>query len=318
MLRFTIPEHINDFKKQCEFLYEQLDGFFRSDVLRELFSVLETDEETIEDRYGARKKADGRVVEVQELGGIESLEPVRERLYGIFRELGFTDINKPASGRWDRVVILGGAQNAIYTRVKGALNFINPSVRSIDGISCYRPISPIERGKSGFKAASDTEFGVMSEVFCSELPVVLTGYTDRFTGDRNINSISNIRLFQTGTVSGSQEYRIYVAPSSEPGIRRADTGDSVWFYLDEDGAAPDDRLLFITRNIYCNRQFLQMFYYMMKRHHINSFDVVGCLSDDELERKDDYEILKYIQEVIALLSWGRKVMELIVPGDRHR
>ena len=57
---------------------------------------------------------------------------------------------------------------------------------------------------------------------------------------------------------------------------------------------------------------------MMKRHHINSFDIVGCLSDDELERQDDYEILKYIQEVIALLSWGRKVMELIVPGDRHR
>ncbi|MBR0119489.1 MAG: hypothetical protein IJM01_05115 [Eubacterium sp.] len=57
---------------------------------------------------------------------------------------------------------------------------------------------------------------------------------------------------------------------------------------------------------------------MMKRHHINSFDIVGCLSDDELESQDDYEILKYIQEVIALLSWGRKVMELIVPGDRHR
>ena len=377
MLRFHITPEINDHQKQCDHMKKQLADLFRSDALREMFSVLETDESSIEDRYGVRRISDGRVVEVPELGASmtasgstpakmgsdesmsrtpvrpaglqESLEQHRERLYDIFRELGFIDINKPALDRWDRVVILGGAQNDIYSRVKGAIRYITPAVKSVDGVACYRPISPMERSRSSFEAKSDTEFGVMSEVFCSELPVEFMGYTDRFTSDRNLNRVSNIRCFQTRDVTDGvssagqglgqtaigasagqdlgrtatdssvsqslgrvavdtpQAYRIYAAPSSEPDIRRADTGDSVWFYLDDGGVSPDDKLLFITRNRYCNRQLLQIFSYMMKRDHINCFDIVGCLSDDELERRDDYNILKYIQEVIALLSWGRKL-----------
>ncbi|MBR6230226.1 MAG: hypothetical protein IKQ97_10855 [Eubacterium sp.] len=303
MLRFSLPEDIKDFEKQCKCLREQVEGFFRSDALRELFSVLETDEETIEARYDVRKRPDGRVVEIPELERMESLEPVRKKLYDVFRELGFIDINKPALSDWNRVVILGGVQNSIYTRVKGAIRFINPSVISVDGIACYRPISPLEKKRSPFKAVSETEFGVMNEVFHAELPVTFSGYTDRFTGDRNLNSVSNVRILHAA--DEPREYRIYAAPSSEPAIRRADTGDSVWFYLDNDGVNPDDHLLFITRNHNCNRQFLHILYYMIKRNHITSFDVIGCLSDEELEKQDKYEIIIYIQEVIALLSWAR-------------
>ena len=305
MFRFSFSQEITDPQKQCEIIRTQIDKLLNSEALCRLFDLLKTDASTIEKMYGARKMPDGRVIEITEVESLETLEPHRYRLYELFSELEFININKPQSINHDRVVVLGGTQNAVYIRAKAATEFINSSVKSVDGISCYRPINPIERQKTNFEATSDTEFGVMSEVFCSALPIRITSHSDRFKSDRNLNNVSNVRTFECDP--SQLECRIYAAPSSEPDIRRADTGDSVLFYLDE-GVAPDDRLLFITRNIYCNRQFLQIFHYMLKRDHINSFDVVGCLPDDNLENADDYEITKYIQELIALLSWANKTI----------
>ena len=46
---------------------------------------------------------------------------------------------------------------------------------------------------------------------------------------------------------------------------RADTADSLGFYVENAGVLPGESLLAVTSNRYCNRQFLQLAHYMVQR-----------------------------------------------------
>lgn len=297
MIRFQMPDREMDFMARAAFIEEQLKEFLGSEPLREIFSLLDADLETIGIKYNGRKKGGG-MVETQELYPSEALEGKRERLYPLFRELGFFDINAPIHSENSHVIVLGGALTACLDRTECADKWIGKGTRFMDGLACYRPINPVERKRPGFDA--ETEFGAMTKSFLDVFKLREAHCFDDFTGDRNLNSISCIREYHRD--GETLKYRIFAAPSSEPEARRADTGDTLRFYLRNNSIGKDDTLLFITNNRYCNRQFLQLSYCMLMEKCSPGIDIIGCSDDDRVMTAEKYDPFQYLQDLIAIID----------------
>lgn len=282
-------------------LKEQMEEFLQSDALAEIFDLLNTDRTRIEKDYNGRTREDGRVLETQVLESPENLDPLRKKLYPLLVELGFMHINQPLSEKHSRILVLAGAFSACFTKTISAARWKDSSTLSVDGLSCYRPINPKERATSPFMSSNDTEFGVLSDAFSEVFGLSENGFQDDFAGDRNLNRISCIRDFSVRP--GSCLYRVYAAPSSEPELRRADTADTLRFYMENAGVSPGESLLAVTANLYCNRQFLQLAHYVIKNDLAVDLDVAGCIPDDRVVTAKDYDPFQYLQDLIGILDW---------------
>lgn len=307
MFRFTMPDPGLSLSEQVEAICLQLDRFSDSDALRELLRLINADRDTIREMYNGRISSNGRILETQVLGPSDILEPLRHELYPLLRELGFFDINKAASSAFTRIVVLGGSLNACCLRTEYAASFVSECTVSVDALSCYRPINPAERRSSAFVSAAETEFGVLSGSFADVFG--LENYEDEFISDRNLNSISCIRRFSR--TSKGAAYGIYAAPSGDPELRRADTGDTLRFYLDNSDVTSDDSLLFLTSNRYCNRQFIQLAYQMIRSRRAVHFDIIGTTPDCDIVTADTYDPFQYIQDVIGILDWIERFRSLL-------
>ena len=156
---------------------------------------------------------------------------------------------------------------------------------------------------------------------------------DAFHGDRNLNSISCVRVFSgrnpperhdLPTAAGSvgarpngRQYRVFAAPSSQPELRRADTGDSFLFYLQQTELCPSDSLLLLTNNRYCNRQFLQLAFLMMKQACPIRFDIIGCTPDDRVISRERYDPFQFLQDLIGVLDWIERFDPLSRSGRKY-
>lgn len=192
---------------------------------------------------------------------------------------------------------------------------IQPGERETD-LSCSQIIQSVEREADftcpqivhSFGREADlsclinceTEMGAMTESFVSVFSLPHR-WKDDFQGDRNLNNISCIRAF-SDTPYGRQ-YRVFAAPSTNPKLRRADTGDSVSYYLQKAGIGPSDYILFLTNNRYCNRQFLQLAYLMMEQEQSIRFDIIGCTPDERVISCERYDPYQFFQDLIGVLDW---------------
>ena len=241
-------------------------------------------------------------METQDMDPMPRLEDKRSRLYSLFRELGAIDINKPLGQDHSRILIYGGAIGTCFDRTGYGSKFLTPDTISVDALTCYRPINPVERKKSGSRSMADTEFGALTEAFEQVYGIDSSDWQDRFHGDRNLNSISCIRE--------KDRYRLFAAPSSEPELRRADTGDCLCYYLEQTSPDEKDSLLAITSNRYCNRQFVQTAYQLISRGCRSDFDVIGCHDDEHIHGVEDYDPLQYIQDLIGTIDWIHRFRKL--------
>ena len=71
-----------------------------------------------------------------------------------------------------------------------------------------------------------------------------------------------------------------------------------------------ESLLAVTSNRYCNRQFIQTAYQLIKNGCDADFDIIGCHPDDEIETESEYDPLQYIQDLIGVIDWAGKFREL--------
>jgi hypothetical protein len=301
MIRFTMPDPMTDRDDLILNLSEQFDVFMKSDALQGILDLLGCKASDLEDRFFTRKLPNGKVIEEQVVKPLDSLEAVRYELYPYMQELGMIDISEPLSKNYNRIVVLAGTINACYLRALYSVSRLHENVISVDATACYRPINPIERNKSEFTSNSDTEFGVMSDALAEVFGLDKSKYVEEFDSDRNLNSISCIRTF-TDTV-GNCTFRALAAPSTEPHIRRADSYDCLDFYLKTKNISPSDRILFISTNSYCNRQFVQLADKMISPDKLISFDIIGRLAGPDIATPDDYNPTHYINEVIGTIDW---------------
>ncbi len=300
MFRFIMPDPELPRTEQLRLLRTQFDAFLSSDALRDLLSLLEVDRAGLSHVYNGRRLSDGRILETQELEPVNTLNRHRERIYPLLEELGFLTINKPLDQVYSRLIVLGGSLEACYTRTKAAEEWMTPSVLSVDGLACFRPIHPKERSFKPELSACETEFGAMTESFASVFSLP-HAWEDDFHGDRNLNSISCVRILSD--MRNGRKYRVFAAPSTQPELRRADTGDSVLFYLRQTEPCDSDPLLFLTNNRYCNRQFLQLAWLMMRQENPIRFDVIGCTPDERVISRERYDPFQFLQDLIGVLDW---------------
>lgn len=282
-------------------LNRQFDAFMRSDALKSICSLLGCGPGSLGASFSTRRTADGRVIEEQAMKSRSDLEGLRHELYPLFRELGALDINEPLSGGCSRVIVLGGSLNACNIRARRATSFVDGNTLSVDGIACYRPVSPAERSSSMFTSSCETEFGVMAEAMVAAFGLDPLEYEDNFEGDRNLNSVSCVRIFRDAP-RGCM-YRVFAAPSTEPQSRRADTFDSLDYYLKKQPLSAADRLLFITGNRYCNRQFIQLASKMLSSGSPAGFDIIGCMSSREIPSSDQYDPTFFVNDLVATIDW---------------
>lgn len=301
MIRFTMPEGAMPQEDRKALLKEQLDGFLRADALRELLSVIGADQSSLPQMYGKRRKPSGGVMETQDMQRMPELEKHRDTLYPLFRELGFIDINTPRRRDHTRLLIYGGALGTCFDRTRCSARLLTERTVSVDALTCYRPINPVERTRSGTSSMADTEFGALTEAFRTVYGLDPSAWEDTFIGDRNLNSIACRRTY--GYDTGNRAYRLFAAPSSQPQLRRADTGDCLSYYLRQDFPDETDSLLAITSNRYCNRQFIQTAYQLIHSGCRADFDIIGCLPDNCVSTADNYDPLQYLQDLIGILDW---------------
>lgn len=304
MIRFRMPDPGLERPARIKELKEQMDAFIQSDALAALLDALDTDIDGIAHKYNARAKKDGRVLEVQEITSIPELSSKKDELYPLFDELGFFGINRPVSADHTRILILSASLKSTFLRTQSSAKWITPTVVSVDALACFRPINPVERLNTEFTTNSDTEFGCASESLSRIYKIPSDGWVDDFSGDRNLNNISCIR--KCSAPEAVPLIRVFAAPSSQPSIRRADTGDTLDFYMKNSGIREGESFLAITNNRYCNRQFLQLAYQIIKEDRHVGLDVIGNCADEELGVLKDYDPSQYIQDVIAMLDWIKR------------
>ncbi len=299
MFRFTMPDPSLPLPAILESLRGQFDEFLRSEALQALFALLHTDAGRLGRDYNGRAAANGAVRETMELSPSEALEKHRAELYPLFASLGFLDINRPIRGEHSHILILGGSLDACYDRTCCAARFADPETHCIDGLACYRPIHPGERAAASFPSECETEFGAMADSISAVFGQDWTDASEIFAGDRNLNRVSCIRSRK----SGRRTYRVFAAPSTQPDLRRADTGDSLLFYLDHTPLTPGDSLLAVTNNRYCNRQFLQLAYQLLRTGRPVRLDIIGCIPDERITPPERYDPFQYLQDLIGILDW---------------
>ena len=301
MIRFTMPDPALDRSARIKDLTAQFDAFLASEAMRKLLELMDTDIEGLSCKYDARRKHDGGVRETQELSPCYSLEEKRKALYPCFKELGFFDIDRPKSPSYSRLLIMGASLHSTYLKTACSAAWITPQVLSVDGLACFRPLNPVERSASVFQTSSDTEFGAASDAIVSVFDLDRDKWQDRFTGDRNLNRISCIRTYPEE--KDGCTFRVFAAPSTAPSERRADTGDTLRFYLEHGGIRAGETLLAITGNRYCNRQFVQLAYQILHTDSPVGLDVVGNYRGKEITTEEEYDPVQYLQIVIALADW---------------
>lgn len=300
MIRFFMPDGAVTKSEKKRQLEEQFNAFVESEALQKLLSILDTDLEELPRVYGKRQKVSGGVMETQDMKAMPELEKHRYELYPLLQELGFIDINTPRKANHSRLMILGGALGACFDRTRYAARFLTPEIRYVDALTCYRPINPVERAKAGSTSMMDTEFGILTEAMSEVYGLDGSGWNDDFSGDRNLNSISCCRRFEG---EAACDFRLFAAPSSQPQLKRADTGDCLCHYLEQ--AAPDetDSILAVTSNRYCNRQFLQIAWELIKSGCRADFDIIGCRTGASIDGVESYDPLQYLQDLISILDW---------------
>ena len=303
-----MPRAGTPLEEKKRMLKDQFDGFLRSDALGELLSLLETDIERLPEDYSGRKKVSGGIMETQDMRAMPELEPLRHKLYPLFDEMGAFRINSPVKDSNTSILIYGGALGACFDRTGYGAQFVTAKTTSVDALTCYRPINPVERKKSGSASMADTEFGALTEAFEKVFGLSSSGWDDSFHGDRNLNSISCCRMHEQDSTTTA--YRIYAAPSSDPEIRRADTGDCLSFYLKNTHPGEEESLLTITNNRYCNRQFIQTAYELIVGGCDADFDIVGCHPDEKIIGVEKYDPMQYLQDLIGVLDWIEKFRRL--------
>ena len=301
MIRFRMPSPELDRAARIKELKEQTDAFIRSDALNALLDALDTDIDNISHQYNARAQKGGKVLETQEIASIPELNSRKDELYPLFEELGFFGINNPVSSDYSRILILSASLKTTYLKTVSSANWVTSKVISVDALACFRPINPVERVNTGCTIDSDTEFGCASDSLSEVYSIPSDKWADDFSGDRNLNSISCVR--KSREEGDGPVIRVFAAPSSEPSIRRADTGDTLRFYLENGGIQDGEILLAVTSNRYCNRQFLQLAYQIIKEDRRVGLDIIGNYRDDELGMLKDYDPYQYIQDVIAIIDW---------------
>jgi hypothetical protein len=171
-------------------------------------------------------------------------------------ELGLVGTLPPPSDSYDQVLILGGLVRACLARPLHAASLLESGgirARSLAALGGYRPLRGDElelAARSGHSHLTD-EFDAMNAGVRAAFDV---GEPISDRGERSDEVGASWRVVEYAGPHGTP-LRVVGAPSSEPGVRRANTPDTyAWFARELAKLRGGERLLVVTSDIYVRFQ----------------------------------------------------------------
>jgi hypothetical protein len=236
-----------------------------------------------------------------------------EQIFASAEALGLRGANAPVRSHYREVVILGGLVRACLTRPRHAANLLADGSVAVDGVVAIGGFRPL-RGNEVELAARFISEEVADEFEAMDAGVraafALEGRLDERRQDSDeVGGSWAVREYRT---SGELPVRVVAAPSSMPGVRRANTPDTYeWLARESGWVEPGDSLLLVTTDIYRPFQRADALRLLTLPHHID-IDLVGIppgfgFGDDRLVRP--FEPHHYLQEIRSTIRSMRMLYE---------
>ncbi len=218
--------------------------------------------------------------------------------------LGLIGTSRPPYDRYDHMLILGGLVRACFARPLHAARLLAEKdartneplkVGRVTALGGHRPlggdeldlVARIEEGElSDELEAMDS--GVR-RAFCLGEPSEVRGVPSTVVGES-----WTVHEYRTGAVPVS----VIAAPSTEPGVRRANTADTYeWFASEYAQLRPGERVLVVTSDIYAPYQHADALRMLAVKHEVE-VDVVGIQPGDlDARLMQTFEPHNYLQEI---------------------
>jgi hypothetical protein len=235
------------------------------------------------------------------------------------RELGLRDGGAPSRDRYDMVVVLGGLVRACIARPRHAARLMSSGTVDADRIVAlggFRELKGDERALVAdlLDASVKDEFHAMSAgmeaAFGLTGPVATRGHDAESLG-------ASWRVDDYESPSGRPTH-VVAAPSSEPGVRRANTPDTYGWLATESGwLTAGSAVLLVTTDIYVPYQHADAIRMLTVPHHV-TVDVVGVRPGDVDPRlAQQFTARQYLQEVRSTIL-SLRLLHRVLTGQPAR
>lgn len=167
--------------------------------------------------------------------------------------LGMMDLAQPELAKYDAVCILGGARYSPLYRARYAAMLLDEgkvTSKKVVGLTAFRDVLESERiATDSYAPGAKNEHDLMVRAINDAFHVTL----GKMDGCDNQNH--NLSWEIDGTPD--KKILLYVAPSSEPFMRRANTSDTIRFWLERDEGTKVGEILQVTSQIYVPYQQIE-------------------------------------------------------------
>lgn len=178
--------------------------------------------------------------------------PQRQQIIAAARALGLMGELAPSADRYDHVLILGGLVRACFARPIYTSRLMADARLRADTVTALGGYRELKGNEFELAAAFDAE-GLTDEFDAMDAGVREAFGVSVPTGERGEYSETVGESWRVRDYAGPDGtgLRVVAAPSSEPGIRRANTPDTyAWFATELAKLEPGERVLVVTTAIY--------------------------------------------------------------------
>jgi hypothetical protein len=168
--------------------------------------------------------------------------------------LGLVHGQTPSQARYDYIVPLGGARLSCLLRPVLAAEILQARIQTdtIVLLGAARPVADSERDATDtYATGAVDEFDLIVAGAQRALGFDGSVYSEERDDDPTNRNLSWVAR-RYGTSLNTQQLKIlaFSAPSSDPQRRRANSADTILFFLDHEKVLPGSRVLLITSQIY--------------------------------------------------------------------
>jgi hypothetical protein len=237
----------------------------------------------------------------------------RELVEAAASKLGLVGVNDPPPGDYDQIVILGGLVRACVARPRHAARLLEDgrlTSAHVIALGGHRPLRGDEQQLAAalLPAGIDDEFSAMDAGTRAAFGLA-TPVTSRGERSDVVGASWSVREYRR---RDALRVDVVAAPSSQPGVRRANTPDTYdWLARTSGWLRRGQRMLIVTTDIYRPYQRADAVR-MLTLPHAIEVEVVGAAPGQFDPRLDQsFEPHQYLQEIRSGIRSMRLLLEAI-------
>lgn len=231
------------------------------------------------------------------------------RIIEAARHLGLVQATEPSRSSYDYVIVLGGARLSCKLRPLRAAEIVRSGidVAAIGLLGAARPIPDSERDATDtYAPGARNEFDLIVAGSQEAFGFNANDYEQESFEHPSVPNLSwMVRKFCI-TISGrTLPIAAYSAPSTEPLLRRANSADTILFFLEHENVRARTRLLLITSQVYVPYVQLEALRTVAIQRQI-VVETIGFPGDRMPELQGLTNANHYLQEIRSAIQAARR------------